>query len=397
MPYRNTKRRKDGSVYKSPYYKISITANGKRLQRSTRVKTLREAKRLEAKWKDEIWNQQAFDVEPERSFMELMFNYLKETASVKRSHDTDVKRTKNLHGFFGKDFVLNNLSKSHVSEYINSRRDDGVSDKTINKELSLLSTAIKHARENWDWNLENPVSGKRLTELEGSYRFLSYEEAEALIKSADEGLPVGQGPSTQYLKDFIILGLHTGCRSGELLGLEWHRVDLKYNRIRLEAEHTKTKKARTIPLNRDAREALLCRQREQVDSELETSFVFAHTNPRWRGQRIGSIKNSFASACERARIKGCTPHTLRHTCASWLVMSGRPLIEVRDLLGHSTIKMTERCAHLAPENLVDAVSSIENPLHFGSTPDDSDKVTSDERHQVLEFTDESWWARKTPH
>ena len=43
---------------------------------------------------------------------------------------------------------------------------------------------------------------------------------------------------------------------------------------------------------------------------------------------------------------------------------------------------------------MDAVSSIENPLHFGSTPDDSDKVTSDERHQVLEFTDESWWARK---
>ena len=72
----------------------------------------------------------------------------------------------------------------------------------------------------------------------------------------------------------------------------------------------------------------------------------------------------------------------------------RPLIEVRDLLGHSTIKKTERYAHLAPENLVDAVSSIENPLHCGSTPDDSDKVTGDKRHQVLEFTDESWWARK---
>jgi len=75
-------------------------------------------------------------------------------------------------------------------------------------------------------------------------------------------------------------------------------------------------------------------------------------------------------------------------------MAGRPLIEVRDLLGHSTVKMTERYAHLAPENLVDAVSSIENRLHYGSTLDDNNKVTGEENHQVLEFTDENWWARK---
>ena len=106
--------------------------------------------------------------------------------------------------------MLNNLSKSHVSEYINSRRDDGVSDKTINKELSLLSTAIKHAQENWEWNLSNPISGKRLVELEGPYRFLSREEAKALIVEAGEGLPVGNGHLPTYLKDFIILALHTG-------------------------------------------------------------------------------------------------------------------------------------------------------------------------------------------
>ncbi len=77
-----------------------------------------------------------------------------------------------------------------------------------------------------------------------------------------------------------------------------------------------------------------------------------------------------------------------------MVMEGRSLMEVRDILGYSTVKMTERYAHLAPENLVDAVSSIEDRLHFGSTPDDSNKVTGEENHQVLEFTDENWWARK---
>jgi len=394
MPYRNTKRRKDGSLYTSPFYKISIRSNGKRLQQTTRATTLKEAKRLEAKWKNEIWNQQAFDVEPEHTFMELVLRYLTETASVKRSHNTDISRTRVLDKYFGRGFVINYLSKRHVSEYINSRRDDGVSNKTINKELSLFSTAIKYAQENWDWKVSNPISGKRLEELEGPCRFLSHEEAEALIVEAGEGLPVGNGHLPEYLKDFIILGLHTGCRSGELLGLEWKRVDLQANRIRLEAKHTKSKKARTVPLNRNAREALLNRQQEQARQSLDSPFVFVHTNPRWLGQRIGDIKNAFASACKRAGIEGCTPHTLRHTCASWLVMAGRPLIEVRDLLGHSTVKMTERYAHLAPENLVDAVSSLENRLHFGSTPDDNNKVTGEENHQVLEFTDENWWARK---
>ena len=146
---------------------------------------------------------------------------------------------------------------ANISDYIKERRDSGVSDKTINKELSLLSVALKHAEEHWDWNLDNPVSGKRLAELEGPYRYLSVEEANALIQAADERKT---GPKTfqgLYLKTFIILGIHTGCRSGEMLGLEWSRVDFENNRIRLEASHTKTKKARTIPLNQAARQALL--------------------------------------------------------------------------------------------------------------------------------------------
>ena len=56
--------------------------------------------------------------------------------------------------------------------------------------------------------------------------------------------------------------------------------------------------------------------------------------------------------------------------------------------------MTERCAHLAPENLVDAVSSIEGRLHFGSTADNNEKTQGDESLQVIEMMDKKWWARK---
>jgi site-specific recombinase XerD len=73
---------------------------------------------------------------------------------------------------------------------------------------------------------------------------------------------------------------------------------------------------------------------------------------------IGSVKKGFAGACKRAGISDYVPHDLRHTFASWLVQKGVSLYEVRDILGHSSIKLTERYAHLAPENLVGAISKL---------------------------------------
>jgi integrase len=71
------------------------------------------------------------------------------------------------------------------------------------------------------------------------------------------------------------------------------------------------------------------------------------------------VQRSFGTACERAGIADFRFHDLRHTCAAWLVQVGVPLTEVRDVLGHSTIKMTERYAHLAPENVRAALALLE--------------------------------------
>jgi integrase len=77
------------------------------------------------------------------------------------------------------------------------------------------------------------------------------------------------------------------------------------------------------------------------------------------GDRVQSVKRSYATACRKAGIEDFRIHDLRHTCAAWLVTAGVPLTEVRDLLGHSTVKMTERYAHLAPENVRAAVTLLE--------------------------------------
>jgi integrase len=85
--------------------------------------------------------------------------------------------------------------------------------------------------------------------------------------------------------------------------------------------------------------------------------VFAHAT----GERIGDIKHAFTTACRRAGIQDFRIHDLRHTCAAWLVQAGVSLAEVRDVLGHSTVRMTERYAHLAPENTRAALARLDVP------------------------------------
>jgi integrase len=84
-------------------------------------------------------------------------------------------------------------------------------------------------------------------------------------------------------------------------------------------------------------------------------WVFTHKN----GERVQYMQNGFQGACKRAGIEQFRVHDLRHTCASWMVQQGVPLMEVRDVLGHSSVEMTERYAHLAPEKLRSAVGVLD--------------------------------------
>ncbi len=106
--------------------------------------------------------------------------------------------------------------------------------------------------------------------------------------------------------------------------------------------------------------ALLNRMRFRAQFCPASSWVFAAKN----GARIQSVKTSFASACKAVGIENFHIHDLRHTCAAWLVSMGVPLPEVRDLLGHASITMTERYAHLAPENVRAAVQRLDGQSEY---------------------------------
>lgn len=99
-------------------------------------------------------------------------------------------------------------------------------------------------------------------------------------------------------------------------------------------------------------------------------WVFCNAN----GERIASIRRSFNTACHRAGLVDFHIHDLRHTCAAWLVSAGVALATVRDLLGHTSITMTERYAHLAPENIRAAVAVLESASRSGHASRDEKEV-----------------------
>ncbi|EBZ6396122.1 site-specific integrase, partial [Salmonella enterica subsp. enterica serovar Enteritidis] len=131
--------------------------------------------------------------------------------------------------------------------------------------------------------------------------------------------------------------LATGARWSEAENLQGHQI----SKYRITYTKTKGKKNRTVPISQD----------------------LYHELPKNRGKLFTPCRKSFERAVKRAGIdlpEGQCTHVLRHTFASHFMMNGGNILVLRDILGHSDIKMTMVYAHFAPEHLEDAVTK--NPL-----------------------------------
>ncbi len=359
MPKR--KRDQDGIFTRpdSPYWWASyIDECGKPARQSTGVRRDEDpykerAKGVRAHWVATAAQEKSQTPKPQgHSFDELMLAYLEGPGAMKRSAERDRYSAKRLYEVFsGRGLV--SLTKADARMYKAARHQAGVGPGTINRELGLFSAALNWARRELDWNVPNPFLGMRLPEPDGRTRWLTQAEATALLQAAER---LQRAP---HLQDFILLGLHTGMRPGELLGLEWKRVDLQANLVYLEAKNQKSGKPGSVPLNTIAREAILSRARFRAQHCPSSAWVFCNR----KGQRLQSIKRSFAATCRRAGLTDVHPHDLRRTCGSWLVQKGVPIQHVSKLLRHSDIRITDRVyAHLAPENTRTTVQVLEDTL-----------------------------------
>lgn len=249
------------------------------------------------------------------------------------------------------DVPMRQLRKVDIASYVSQRRKSGASNGTINCELLTLSAAINYVCRRWDWSIPNPVPGQYVKWPAGRLRYLDTSEKRQLLDAAGQVRRRG----SHVLPDFVAMAINTGMRKNEILGLTWDRVSLKASNVILRSDDTKNACPRVVPLNKEARAAVESRRQWVHKHCKESRWVFADRS----GERVKSIYASWREALEQAGIEDFRIHDLRHTFASWLVMKGISLYVVRDLLGHSSIKMTERYAHLAQSALVQAVAVLD--------------------------------------
>jgi integrase len=335
----------------SPYWYGSYTdAGGKRVRRSTRRTLKREAKAVLAAWRDAAARAARGPQAEQHLFEEMMVAFLRHSRETKRptGYRRDLDATAHLRKEFA-ELPIETITRAPVKAYMEHRQNEGAAPATVLRELAVLSAAFNYVRFELEWAVGNPVQGRKPRAANGRVRWASRQETEALIAAA-----ALEPQACEHLPDYIRLAVNTGCRKGELLWLQWSQVDFELEAIRLGAADTKTGAPRGVPLTDQAREVLQRRLEYRNEHCPNSPWVFCHRD----GRRITDIKKSFATACRRAGIHDFRIHDLRHTFASWLVMDGAPLTEVRDLLGHTTVRMTERYAHLAPDNLRSAIARL---------------------------------------
>lgn len=269
---------------------------------------------------------------------------------------------------------LDEINPGRIERLRLSWLEAGLSAATANRNLVRLKGLLSRAVD-WGVLQDHPLSKVRRLKIDqqSRVRFLSEDENKRLREALDARqetiraerdsanrwrverntepfLDLRAVEFADHLKPLVLLSLNTGMRRGEVFNLTWADIDLANKVLTVEGTTAKSGQTRHIPLNKEALTTLT----EWKTQAGASAYVF----PSQSGGRLDNVNKSWAGVLARAKITAFRWHDLRHTFASKLVMAGVPLNTVRELLGHSDIRMTLRYAHLAPDSKAAAVELI---------------------------------------
>lgn len=300
----------------------------------------------------------------------------------KRGIETVTRIKINFYAEFGQE-PLDELSPLQIEKWRSARLKAGNKASTVNRDIAALKGALSKAIE-WEIIDVNPLLKLKLIKIDSTpkIRYLNKDEEIQLreaLKEREEKLRTARHqaniwrhkrgypektslhtlPFADYIKPMILISLNTGLRKGELLSLKWENVNLSLAAITIEGESAKSGKTRHIPLNKEALNTLTLWHQQ---CGINRGLVFSNK----LGEQITDTKKAWTSILKKADIQNFRWHDMRHHFASRLAMSGVDLNTVRELLGHSDIKMTLRYAHLAPEHKAQAVAKLDDFLLNGN-------------------------------
>ena len=224
------------------------------------------------------------------------------------------------------------------------------SPSTVNRYMVALGHALTIAANEWEWIHENPMRKiSKLPEPRGRVRFLDDDERERLLETC-------KTLTNPHLHTLVVLALSTGARHGELIKLRWGDID--WDRKVITLHDTKNKERRLLPLMHYARELMEAHHKTR---SLASDLVFPSPSNL---MRPWDSRSSWLSALKKANIQNFRFHDLRHSCASYLAMNGASLAEIAEVLGHKTLQMVKRYAHLSEAHTAKVVQRM-NERIFG--------------------------------
>ena len=318
-------------------YQASVLINSQRLRKQFDSKELAEAWALECKAN----HLRGRDVTASVTEGARTWEELRKLTHARFWKDTKGEQTSFLNStsvvkFFGPDTLVEAIRADKVDAYVAFLQDSGNSNGTINRKLAALSKMFKFALER-EWITKVPALHRK-KEYEGRMRWVTKDEERTLLRTLLE-------LNEPFVHDFCMFLVDTGCRVSEGLSLKWSDV----SESKCTFWDTKSNKARTIPLTTRVWAML-----QQIrDNHMEGPFT------RIEQSIFNKVWNKAKDRMGLQEDDQFVPHCLRHTCASRLVQAGIQLLAVKEFLGHKSIQVTLRYAHLLPQNLVDAAKKLE--------------------------------------
>jgi len=290
-----------------------------------------------------------------RTVAHMIDRYLDETLPFK-PRNRDAKGVRRCLAWWREkigDYTLANVTPAVITEHKlklargNTRRNTPRAPATVNRYLDALRGCFKTAVREYGWLEASPMPNvSKLEEPRGRVRFLDDKERERLLKHC------AKHPDLYAL---VLLALSTGARQGELLNLRWRDVDLKRGVIILH--DTKNRDRRVLPLAGPA--FALMRERAKV-RQFDNDFVF----PGRKKGKPWQSRQAWYEALKTSEIEDFRFHDLRHSAASYLAMNGATLAEIAEILGHRTLAMVKRYAHLSDSHVSKVVARM-NEAVFG--------------------------------
>ena len=241
---------------------------------------------------------------------------------------------KNLLQFFDRRLPLSQISKLSVSDFIATSQARGRSPATINRYLCCLSSICSRARDHWDCRIPAfKILSFRLKEPKENIKFFrDMDEIDRLLAGAAE-----------HLRPIILCALYTGLRRGRVLGLRWDQIDWDNRQI---VYIGKDGSPNSVPLVEPLADIL-----RNLPHTCE--FVFTR-----RGRPVRDVKSAWSAAFVRSGVPYRNFHALRHTTATWLLRQSGNLKLVQSVLGHRTLSVTTKYAHLVNDDSACAMNLL---------------------------------------